>query len=223
MTYPTHIAWASVVYLYICTMFKVPLVFWDAFVCGIASLLPDLDLSSSGIGRRLPFISTRIEKKFGHRTITHSFVGVFIISFLALPLLFKSISCYGTFVLGYWSHIFIDFFNKEGVQIYWPNRKWGVFPAKAENRIAVGSTAENILLVGLIAVACLSIPLHLLAWTDLCTGSLQTFLERSRTTGNVLPTMKSMQSLRAATGRLKRKSKALSGSLALQARTRLWW
>lgn len=159
MTAPTHIALSAVAYFYLCIVFRIPLAFGDAFLCAIAALLPDIDISSSGIGWRLKFLSSWIEKKFGHRTITHSFLGVFIVSLLSLPLLFMGIPAYSMFVIGYFSHPLLDMFNKEGVQIYWPNAKWGVFPSQDEHRIEVGSNAENVLLVGFIVLAILLYPI----------------------------------------------------------------
>lgn len=159
MTAPTHIAFSALVYLYICTLFRIPLHMSDVLLCAVTSLLPDLDISSSGIGRRVPFISSRIEKRFGHRTLTHSFVGVLLVGLLALPLSVWNLSGYLMCVLGYWTHIFIDIFNKDGVAILYPYRKWGVFPVNPDYRIAVGSATENLLLVGLIVLSCLLYPI----------------------------------------------------------------
>ena len=63
------------------------------------------------------------------------------------------------FIVGYFSHSFLDMFSKEGVQFFWPAPKWGVFPAQEEHRITVGSTAENILLGGFVVVVLLLYPI----------------------------------------------------------------
>jgi len=159
MTAPTHIAFCTVTYLYLCTIFRIPLALGDALLAAIASLLPDLDISSSGIGRRFRFIASRLEKRFGHRTITHSFLGTFTISLLSLPLLFLGYPAYVMSIIGYFSHSFLDMFSKEGVQFFWPSPKWGVFPAQEEHRITVSSTAENILLAGFMIVSLLLYPI----------------------------------------------------------------
>ena len=159
MTAPTHIVFASVLYLYLAAVLRIPLALGDAFLAAGASLLPDLDTSASAIGWRLRPISSWIEKRFGHRTLTHSFVGTIGIAVVALPLALAGWAGYGMFVMGYFSHPFLDIFNKEGVQIYWPNQKWGIFPGKEEQRIAVGSGAEHVLLCGLVAVGLLLYPI----------------------------------------------------------------
>ena len=159
MTAPTHIAFSTVVYLYLSIVFRIPLAITDYFLIAIASLLPDIDISSSGIGWRLKFLSSWIERKFGHRTITHSFIGTFCVSILALPLLFLGYAPYAMFCVGYFSHPFLDMFSKEGCQFYWPNQKWGVFPNDEEHRIEVGSNAENVLFVGFIILSLLLFPI----------------------------------------------------------------
>jgi inner membrane protein len=51
-----------------------------------ASLLPDIDLPTSKLGRVLFWLSTRLEKRFGHRTITHSAIAITALALLASPL-----------------------------------------------------------------------------------------------------------------------------------------
>ena len=43
------------------------------------SLLPDLDTQHSGFGRMVKPLSGRLERRFGHRTITHSLLGLVIV------------------------------------------------------------------------------------------------------------------------------------------------
>lgn len=50
-----------------------------------ASLLPDADLPTSKLGRALFWLSTRLEKRFGHRTLTHSFIAIAAVALLASP------------------------------------------------------------------------------------------------------------------------------------------
>lgn len=159
MTGPTHIAFSAVLYLYLCTVLRIPLALGDALLAAGASLLPDIDTAASGIGWRLRPLSSWIEKRVGHRTLTHSFLGTGGIALIGLPLLAVDYAAYGMFVMGYFSHPFLDFFNKEGVQLFWPSQKWAVFPGKEERRLAVGSTAEQVLLVGFVVVAFLLYPM----------------------------------------------------------------
>lgn len=52
-----------------------------------ASLPPDADLPTSKLGRALFWLSTRLEKRFGHRTITHSVIAIIALALLTFPLL----------------------------------------------------------------------------------------------------------------------------------------
>ena len=57
MTLPTHLVFATVVYIYLSTVLRIPLNLGHALLAAGASLLPDLDTSASGIGWRLRWIS----------------------------------------------------------------------------------------------------------------------------------------------------------------------
>lgn len=57
------------------------------FLAAFFSLMPDIDLPTSKVGRPLFWISSYLERHFGHRTITHSGVGMIILAILASPLL----------------------------------------------------------------------------------------------------------------------------------------
>ena len=82
----THIAFSTVLYLGGATVFEceTSLISWA--IAALFSLMPDIDLPTSKIGRPLFFISVPLEKQFGHRTITHSFIGVGVLCALASPL-----------------------------------------------------------------------------------------------------------------------------------------
>ena len=71
MTSPTHIAFAESLYLLILTPSGVPLSWRSAIITAFVSLLPDIDLPTSWLGR-IFFISEPIERTFGHRALTHS-------------------------------------------------------------------------------------------------------------------------------------------------------
>ena len=75
MTLGTHVAFASVLYLGGATLFgyKPDWIGW--LLAAAASLLPDVDLPPAKIGRLFWFLSGPLERRFGHRTLTHSAVG----------------------------------------------------------------------------------------------------------------------------------------------------
>ena len=85
MTLGTHVAFASVLYLGGATLFgyRPDLISWA--LAAVASLLPDIDLPPSTIGRLFWFLSVPLERRFGHRTLTHSLVAVVAVAVLAWP------------------------------------------------------------------------------------------------------------------------------------------
>jgi inner membrane protein len=72
------------------------------------SLMPDIDLPTSKVGQPLFWLSVPLEKRFGHRRITHSIIGVAILVALALPLYFSYPLCFWLVIGGYWAPIQID-------------------------------------------------------------------------------------------------------------------
>ena len=79
---------------------------------GLGSLVPDIDSPESKLGRRFPFLSTFIEKKFGHRTITHAVLPWLIVAVLSV--VFLPFWSWG-FVYGILSHLFLDALTIHGV------------------------------------------------------------------------------------------------------------
>ncbi|MFB3079050.1 MAG: metal-dependent hydrolase, partial [Lysobacterales bacterium] len=85
------------------------------FFVVLGSLLPDIDTSSSWIGRLGGPLTQAIERHFGHRTLTHSIIGVICFSGLVLPLYFFRPGWYFSLILGYVSHLTADLFTKAGI------------------------------------------------------------------------------------------------------------
>ena len=88
-------------------------------------------------------IASWINRKIGHRTLTHSLLGI---------LLFGLVACLSSWGLGAWfhtssgsyawfltlgfaSHILVDTLNKTGVDLFWPARVRGVFFGNERYRI----------------------------------------------------------------------------------------
>ena len=69
MTLGTHVAFASVLYLGGATLFGYPPDAIGWVLAAVASVLPDLDLPPSKIGRLFWFVSVPLERRFGHRTL----------------------------------------------------------------------------------------------------------------------------------------------------------
>jgi inner membrane protein len=117
----------------------------DAFVLGlsiIGSQLPDLDKSDSIIGRVLFPIARWLEKRYPHRTITHSFISTGILAIASLPLWFLHWQYWAALVLGQFMGWFADCFTKMGVCAFYPNPARLVIPGNPRARIRSGSTVE---------------------------------------------------------------------------------
>lgn len=124
----------------------------------LGSLLPDLDSPHSTLGRLVPGLSASLER-WRHRTVTHSLLALAVLSLLCLPLGWALPSAYAGLVLGYASHLFADCATVSGVMLFWPSPRACVIPGSARCRIEVGSLAESILLVLLLALLALSLPM----------------------------------------------------------------
>ena len=135
-----------------------------ALAASLLSLLPDIDHPESLAGRLFPPASKYLQRKYGHRTITHSIFAVLALSVLLLPiLLLPSPPCHGgpggsclyaALLLAYASHIFIDLFNRSGVRLLAPvtAREYISFRTP-ELRILVSSWQEYVLLFCIVFLA----------------------------------------------------------------------
>jgi len=146
----THAAFSTALYLGGAAVFEYQT---DPVSWGLAilfSFMPDIDIPTSRVGRPLFWLSVPLEKRFGHRTITHSVIGVAILAALASPLYFAYPLCFWSVLGGYWSHIQIDMANIRGVDLFWPSPLRVVMPGKVRFRLEVGSKAEMIVLCAML-------------------------------------------------------------------------
>ena len=144
MTSPTHIAFSQ----FCLALFSVGSVTEystsTAVVAALGSLAPDIDNPDSWIGRVLPFISKPVERKFGHRTITHSLIAILIILTLLFTLFWQNF-IFLPFSIGYISHIIIDCSTVSGVKILYPiSLKSAVFPFDLYNPVAYRAKVGSI-------------------------------------------------------------------------------
>ncbi len=125
MTLGTHLAFASALYLGGAALFgyRPDPVGWA--LAAVASLLPDVDLPTAKIGRLFFWLAVPLERRFGHRTITHSVVGLATVAALAVPLWFITPLYFWAVVGGYWSHLWLDMLNLRGVDLFWPSPRSG--------------------------------------------------------------------------------------------------
>lgn len=92
-------------------------------ITAAGSIMPDIDVGTSKLGRRIPALSYTIQFLFGHRGIFHSLI------LWALPLLYLHIS-YPEYRLFVWScgcgiatHLLLDMLNPAGIPLLWPWNK----------------------------------------------------------------------------------------------------
>ena len=80
MIAPTHAIYGPAIALIILAVFGVEASFhWTVISCAIlGSILPDIDRPTSTIGRLVPWISKPLERHYGHRAVTHSFLGTVV-------------------------------------------------------------------------------------------------------------------------------------------------
>lgn len=108
-------------------------------VAGVAAWLPDLDNPRSRLGNGLSplknpllnaatrpvslllrAISFTLFKTVGHRTLTHSLLGLIFFGLLLFPLSGPLPDVFLALVAGYASHLFSDALNTRGVPLFWP-------------------------------------------------------------------------------------------------------
>jgi inner membrane protein len=121
----------------------------------IASQFPDLDTSKSWIGRLPPLtlISRWIEKRYSHRTLTHSFLFSLGLAAVTFPISLWNQSIWIALNLGYFLGWYADNFTKQGVCAFFPHPGRLVTPGNPRLRLSTGSSAEYLLLVILVCVA----------------------------------------------------------------------
>jgi inner membrane protein len=108
----------------------------------VAAWVPDVDNPRSRLGNGLsptksPILNTLIRPvswalralsftlyhTVGHRTLTHSLLGVALFVILVSPVVSLSVGLFAALVVGYVSHLIADALNKRGVPLLWPVRR----------------------------------------------------------------------------------------------------
>jgi inner membrane protein len=122
----------------------------------IGGLAPDIDQPTAKLWHYIPVGSVigRLIDPFlgGHRTISHSIIGVILFGFLAKlfletissVLLVNIVIVWWAFMIGFISHLIMDLFTHEGEPLLFPlHFHFGIPPIKAL-RIKTGGFAEKI-------------------------------------------------------------------------------
>lgn len=94
-------------------------------LCTFCSVLPDIDHTSSPIGKLFYPIAQYLDRHFGHRTITHSLLALITLTIL-LSILGKlyenNLNLTLLFVFSYSSHLIFDMMTVEGIPLFYPFR-----------------------------------------------------------------------------------------------------
>lgn len=126
----------------------------------VDSQLPDIDTSTSTIGKIFFPISGWIESRYPHRTVTHSLLATAGIALLAMAIgyITKAPLTWAALPLGHLIACFSDCFTKQGVMLFYLYPAWAVSVANPRRRITTGSATE-LWILG-VALALLLVGIH---------------------------------------------------------------
>jgi inner membrane protein len=181
MTLPNHIVFGSLcsaTILYINNI-QVNFDIYTVIMCLLGSSLPDIDCPNSFLGRIFSGVSSWINSKYGHRTITHSILCALVISGLAIAYekYFLKNNYYSMiFSICYFSHIILDVATIQGVQIFYPFSKSNyVIFINRRFRLKSGDRKHEIIL-GFITITllCSLIPIHSEGFNKLVNRNIHT-------------------------------------------------
>ncbi|MDJ0902196.1 MAG: metal-dependent hydrolase [Xenococcus sp. MO_188.B8] len=129
----------------------------------LGSQIPDIDTTTSTVGKICYPVSSWIEDRFPHRSITHSLLATAGITAVSLGVnyfwLHGSIKAAIALPLGHLLSCFSDTFTKQGVQLFYPNPAWAISVSNPRRRLKTGGAGE--LWVLGIAIALLTLGIHL--------------------------------------------------------------
>ena len=151
------------------------------------ALIPDIDTKKSKIGRVFPMISRRIERRYGHRTVTHSYIIMFaagiIVTILAYiaDLFFlgvgevKYITIALVFIVGWMTHIILDTMTVQGAKVFYPvSKRKGVFPFRANMQYAyrtkTGAKGDRIIFAISSIIAVVMITINMVGYENIIRG-----------------------------------------------------
>ena len=167
MLLPTHLAAGQAAYLAACLMAGQAPAPQEAIVAIIAAALPDLDCRAGLVGRTVPPLSEWLERRFGHRTLTHSLLFQIALGIPLFYLLPKG--HFLAFLAGWLSHTFADMMTPAGVGWFWPSRVRCVLPGNERYRMKPMGWGEFAFL-GLVGAA--SVGFHHLAGSNAGTAGV---------------------------------------------------
>jgi inner membrane protein len=120
----------------------------------VGSQLPDLDTSTSLIGKVVFPVSHWLEDRFPHRSVTHSLLATAALAAVALPVgyFLGGLKIAAALPLGHLLACFSDTFTKQGVQLFWPEPAWAISVSNPKRRLTTGSPGEYWVLASAVAI-----------------------------------------------------------------------
>jgi inner membrane protein len=125
----------------------------------IGSQLPDLDTTTSTVGKIFFPISSWIEDRFPHRSITHCLLATAAIAIVSISIgyFLGDIKTAIALPLGHLLSCFSDTFTKQGVQLFYPEPVWAISVSNPRRRLKTGGAGELWVLGVAIALLCFGI------------------------------------------------------------------
>lgn len=201
MTAPTHITFGILSYFVTAAAMQWPVTTGAVATAAFGSLLPDIDLPTSAVGRPFFPIARILNEQLGHRTLTHSIVGILLLVLILLPLFLLAPLIFWALLIGYFSHLLIDTENKAGIDLLYPSKLRAWFFRDERYRITVGSREETILLAFLLVGTLAFFPVTIRGFTGTLhyllgdTGSAVTDFYRFMPTHQVIATVAAIDTI----------------------------
>jgi membrane-bound metal-dependent hydrolase YbcI (DUF457 family) len=179
MLAPTHSVFGIFLTLIILAVFGVQWgLHWTIILFAIlGAIIPDIDHPRSIIGKLFLPISIPLERRYGHRTITHSLIGWAISSILFAVFVLFGVFIFGfvlkydvggwvlaprwiaAFTISYFSHLVLDMLNPRGSQMFWPDSGRDVIPRNPKFRPESGARIEFLIFFIFVALMFLAFPI----------------------------------------------------------------
>jgi inner membrane protein len=107
----------------------------------IGSLISDIDMRGSYASKTCPMIYKFFGSKFRHRSFTHSLLFLYLLCYLSSTILKYTdnnivfISSFSGCIIGCFSHMILDLFTKEGIELLYPiDINFSVMPIKTSSK-----------------------------------------------------------------------------------------
>ena len=111
----------------------------------LGSQIPDIDTTTSTIGKIFFPISSWIEDRYPHRTVTHCLLATVAITLVCLGVNYFLLGDIRTAIalpLGHLLSCFSDTFTKQGVQLFYPEPAWAISVSNPRRRLKTGGAGE---------------------------------------------------------------------------------